>query len=201
MKSTPVSALVLAAFCTAAVVSSVVAGGRDREGSTSINGTQANTSTGRSSLGEPVFLIPSTGGKNSDRNVGVSTSGNNRSPQGKMVPVSGGVDRREQIVFTPPPGGPPRVAQLPEVSGTGNVAGANLADHPFSGSILNTGLSKASSPSGPDLPVVTIPQVYVPSAVPIGQGPQGPPTLDRISTASTLPMFKGASSSGSPGGG
>jgi hypothetical protein len=143
----------------------------------------------------------STSGRQSDRSGGVSTSGSNQFNQGKMVPVSGGPDRSERIFFSPPPGGPPKVAQLPETSGTGNIAGTNLADHPFRGSILDTGLSKPSNSKSTDQPIVSVSQVYVPSIVPIGQGPQGPPTLDTMSKATTLPMFKGVSASGSPGGG
>jgi len=205
MKSTLVSIFFVAAVCSTVFVSSVAAGGRDREGSTSINGTQVNSSTGRSSLGEPVFLIPSTGGNHPDRKLGGSTSSTNQSTPGKFVPASG-ADRREHMFFIPPPGGPPKVAQLPQVSGTGNIAGANLADHPFQGSLLNIGLNSRPTPKiskpTPDAPVVlSTTSDFLPSIVPVGPGPQGPPTLDRISTASTLPMFRGASSSGSPGGG
>jgi hypothetical protein len=69
-----------------------------------------------------------------------------------MPSVSG---QSTRVIFTPPP---TIVGVPPSVTGTGNIAGANLADHTFGGSMLDTGLgaksaklagSSAQDPSNP----------------------------------------------------
>lgn len=207
---------VCAFVCSAFLISSANAGGHHQGVGLSSSATTSTTATatGRSPLGEPVFLIPSSssngsvsapsggpiggyvpprtplpplhapdprvaalvppastskgstasgpspvgeliGSSISTATAAHSNEGNGRvrvSPVRKnaSIPelpnISGGAGGRgTRVVFTPPP---TIVGVSPSVTGTGNIAGNNLADRTFGPSILSTGLgSNGSQPS------------------------------------------------------
>lgn len=165
MKSISLYAVVAASACSALLISSAEAGGR-RAGlgmSSSAGASMNSTSVGRSALGEPVFLIPSS----SSAGKSFINNGNSGGPIGGYVaprtplppltappstsataalgsPSSTGTGRGTNVIFTPPP---TFVGLPPSVSPTGNPAGNNVAERAFGsegGGILSTGLrSKA----------------------------------------------------------
>jgi hypothetical protein len=147
MKSISVYAFVAAAACSAFLISSANAGGHHHGVGLSNSATTSTsaTATGRSPLGEAVFLIPST-------TTGATVVGRERvSPAREQMhllekpAITSGSDRGTKVIFTPPP---TIVGVPPSVTGTGNIAGNNLADGTFGSSILNSGLeSKNSHPS------------------------------------------------------
>ena len=191
MKLNFVCAFIAALACSAFLISSANAGGHHQgvglsSSATTSTSTSATLPNGRSPLGEPVFLIPST---TTSSSTSTSSGGGGRERIQHMSParervqipekptIMGGSDRSTKIIFTPPP---TIVGVSPSVTGTGNIAGNNLADRTFGPSILSTGLglgSKTSNPS-PDTQQLSVAQGgFIRSGVPIGTGPQGPPTL------------------------
>jgi len=173
MKSISLCAVVAASVCSTLLISSAEAGGRRAGLGMSSSGQSMSASrdmfpNGRSPLGEPVFLVPSNSA------VGKSLSGTSGGPIGGYVPPrtplppltappstsataslvsssSTAAAKSTKVIFTPPP----TIVGVPaSVTGTGNIAGANVADRAFSsegGSILNTGLKSKAAFAQPQI--------------------------------------------------
>lgn len=191
MKTILVCTVVSAAACSALSISSAQAGGRHHAlGVSNSAASTTATSTGRSSLGEPVFLIPSTtsssqGFVNSGREMSqrVSIARESRNAVSSSA-VNNGTGRGTNVIFTPPP---TIVGATASQSGVGNIAGNNVAERTFRNaersSILDSGLGANPSVPQPDLVSLKAPQNGLqPSIVPVGPGPQGPPTLTPVTT-------------------
>jgi hypothetical protein len=142
MKSTLVSAFVVAAVCSTVFVSRALAG--PRQGGNQTAGNASGVVIGgyvppRTPL--PPLIAPNL----STSPLTVSGNANKVVTHGRSTPS-------QPIVFSPPPGGPLKVIQAKDTSASGNISGRNSVENPFHGSILDAGLSKSSSSKSAALP-------------------------------------------------
>lgn len=162
MKPTPTSAFVVAAFCGAAFISSAFAGGhREASGMSSMNATTLGAPTGRSPLGEPVFLVPATSG-NSSSAASVGPIGGYVAPRTPMPPLHAPPPLPNIVPFVTASGNPisPHQSTTPKINSKTNDFHARRMEK-FEKHLTNGELTSVVSPSNV-LPKVSSEKPVVP---------------------------------------
>jgi len=193
MKSICVYSSAVALACSALLISSADAGGRHHFGlSSSSASTRSITSTNLSGgpiggyVGPRTPLPPLKAPPSTTNTASLTAKPATTGGQGTATQSGSATNHSTKVIFTPPP---TFVGVPPSVNGPVNAAAANRAvDGTFGGSIMNTGLTGSGERSKPnsDLPeVAQVHGIFLPSVVPVGHGPQGPPTRNTMGATVT----------------